>query len=176
MAEKEVRIKINNVKAFKKKIKALGAECTMKYSFMDYVCEPKQKNWNPHFINLKIRHQLTGDKSGIIELSFHQVRWNKKVKVTKLGFKSKLEIPKSNINSFIDLMGWKKLVAYSRTGEHYKLKNHQFTLEKINHLGYLVEVENSTVAELNETIKLLGEEKNIVKKTIPEMVLEELNK
>jgi len=174
--EKEVRIQIKDVTAFKKKLKKLGGKCTMKYSCRDYVCEPKIEHWNPHFINLKIRQQLTGDRKGIIEMSFHKVKWVNKVKITTLGFKATLDIPKNKIKEFIDLMNWKILAIYSRTGEHYKLKKLDFTLEKIQHAGYLLEVETSKMKDLKKTINLLGEKDHIIKKSVPEIVLQELNK
>lgn len=147
-----------------------------RYSCTDHVCAPKKKHWDPHFINLKIRRQISGDRRGIIELSFHKVRWEKKVKITTLGFKAKLEIPPSNIKEFIELMNWDNVFTYSRHGEHYRLKGHDFTLEKVNHLGYLVEIETTKLKELNETIDLLRERKNIIKKSVPEMMYDKNEK
>lgn len=173
--EKEVRIHIDDIKAFRKKLKELGAVLVRRYSCIDYVCEPRKKHWNPHFVNLKIRHQVTGDRAGVIEMSLHKVRWTKGVKITTLGFKAVLEIPKSRIKDFIDLMDFQKLTTYSRKGEHYQIGDYHFTLEKINHGGYLLEIETETMKRLQKTLKLLGEKNHIVKKSVPELVLEKLN-
>lgn len=172
--EKEVRIKINDEKAFRRKLQEIGAVLVHRYACLDYVCEPRKKEWNPHFVNLKIRRQISGDRKGIIEMSFHKVRWVKGVKTTSLGFKALLEIPKSQIKNFIELMDLKNLATYSRKGEHYHVGKYHFTLEKVNHLGYMVEIETETIKTLQKTLQILDEKDNIVKKSIPEMVLEKL--
>jgi adenylate cyclase class IV len=174
--EKEVRIKINDVTAFKRKLKKMGAKMTQKYSCKDHVCEPKTKHWDPHFVNLKIREQTTGDRQGVIEMSFHKVKWLDKVKITTLGFKSTLEIPKNKIEEFIKIMNWKTLATYKRTGEHYKLKGYEFTLEKIEHAGNLLEIESTSLKELKKTLELLEKEDSVIKKSVPETVLEKIGK
>lgn len=83
--ECEVRFIIEEIDAFKKRLRELEAELVFDYEFTDYYFEPKQDKWNPVEKNIRIRKWKTPQKPTTV----YFVK-NKIIKIDKIKFKRAL--------------------------------------------------------------------------------------
>ncbi len=162
----EIRIQIPDINGFRKKLHALKAKKLFTYYFNDFIFVPKTKKFDLNKESMKLRIvKLNGKKS--FKLIYQLVKWSKGIKVLQNGFKIDL---KSLSQGFELLSHWqfKKLFSFTRKGEKYSLKDWTFVLEKIQGLGWLIEIDGS-IKKIRLTQEVLGLKKT-VNKSIPWLV------
>ncbi|MCP3682565.1 MAG: EamA family transporter [bacterium] len=155
----EARAKIENYRLFRDKILLKGAKEKESYFFRDHIFVPKTDTWDINEEAIKVRI-----KDGQATIIYQAAAWKNKIKETLKGFRK--EVKKATAFELMERWNFKELFSYSRVGYVYQLGKYSFVVEKIDKVGWVLEVEDEP-QNINGLMRLLGLKK--VKKTVPQL-------
>lgn len=149
----EIRAFVNSYDETVNKIKNLGAEFKGKYSFTDYIYQPRGKeiNFNNYVARVRLYHQTQWDQKSV-ELTF---------KHNKFSFDT-LE------DAFNQLSDYELILKYKRDGLEFKLNNANIFIENIQGLEPSIEIvaSSSDIFDIFSQVQV----KEILNDCVPQLI------
>jgi len=171
----EARVFVTNPDLFLKKLLTVGGQKIKNSKFTDYIYEPKGKQWDLSKQDFKLR--IFTDEKGkeVAEFRYHPSEFKDGIKREILFFDA--VIPhKEDAFKMLEDWNFRELFHFDRISEVYEVADQLVTLENIEGLGWMVEVEGDRWDEVEKLMTKLNIFGDRVAKTLPELVQELRNK
>jgi adenylate cyclase class IV len=165
----ESRHFVTDVAKFKKVLGTLGFEKLKKFKVTDHMFMPKGKKYNLSFQQMKIR--VREDKTLLI---YRICKWINKAKYDYIRISKELKF--RDALDILKRWNFEKKFAFSRTGTRYEKDDIVLSLENINHIGHIIEIEAPSVQSLDKTIRKLDFISDKIPKSVPALVYDKIRK
>lgn len=148
---------------FKQLLRDLEFEKLKEFEVEDHIFMPKGKEYDLSQQQMKIR--VREDKTLLI---YRTCKWVNKAKYDRIRISEEL--------AFEDAVGilknwnFEKTFAFGRTGSRYKKGDIIISLENIDHIGHMIEIEAPSEQSLDRTISELDYISHKIPKSVPALV------
>lgn len=190
--ESEIRILIDNMATFQKKLEKFNAKIIHQYQFNDHIYIPKRptSNWNPNQKTMRIREHVLPDEFVQVLFTENQVIAGKTFQFKRSKYPvGKLPLFKGDLKTAQQLLqSWDFQYIFmveKKSGKLFEVLQPQkfvIAVEEINHLGYSAEIEvwgEDIETVENSFLKILSlleiPLENVKSNSLPYMVADHLN-
>jgi len=149
--ESEIRILIDNMDQFHKKLEKFNAKIIHQYQFNDHIYIPKEttSNWNPNEKTMRIREHILPDKFAQVLFTENQTIAGKTFQFKRSKYpEGKLALFKGDLLTAQQLLqAWDFQYIFmveKKAGKLFEILHPQkfiIAVEEINHLGHSAEIE-----------------------------------
>lgn len=163
----ESRHFVTDVARFKEVLKGLGFERSKEFKVTDHVFIPKGKEWDLSHQQMKVR--VREDKTLLI---YRVYEWVDQAKCDRIRMKEELTF--EDALAVLDDWNFEKRFEFSRTGTRFKKGEVVVSLENIDDLGHMIEIEAPSLQSLNGTIAELDWISDKMPKSLPALICDKI--
>ncbi|MEE9507230.1 MAG: hypothetical protein V3V98_08820 [Thermoplasmata archaeon] len=154
---------MTDVARFKEVLKGLGFEKLKEFKVTDHLFMPKGKDWDLSHQQMKVR--VREDKTLLI---YRVYEWVDKAKSDRMRMRKELKL--DDALNILEAWNFEKRFSFSRSGTRYKRGDIVVSLENIDHLGHLIEIEAPSLQSLNGTIAELDSISDKIPESVPALI------
>ena len=163
----ESRHFVTDLVRFKEVLRSLRFEKLKEFEVTDYIFMPRGKDYDLSHQQMKIR--VREDKTLLI---YRVYEWVDKAKSDRIRMKQELTF--EDALTVLEDWNFEKRFEFSRTGTRYRKGDTIVSLEEIEYLGHMIEVEAPSVRSLDRMISELDSISDKVPKSVPSLVSDRL--
>lgn len=150
---------------FRQLLKDLKFEKLKEFEVEDHIFMPKGNKYDLSHQQMKIR--VREDKTLLI---YRTCKWVNKAKYDRIRISEELAF--EDALDILDNWNFEKIFAFGRTGSRYKKGDIIISLENIDDLGHMIEIEAPSERSLDRTILELDHISHKIPKSVPALVCE----
>jgi adenylate cyclase class IV len=165
----ESRHFVTNIERFEEILGNLKFEKLKEFKVTDYLYIPKGKKYDLSMQQMKIR--VREDKTLLI---YREYEWIDKAKTDYFKISNELEFEEA----VRTLKNWnfEKIFEFCRKGTRYKKDEIIVSLERIDYIGDMIEIEAPSIEIIDKTINELDFISDKISKSVPALVFEKVGK
>jgi adenylate cyclase class IV len=161
----ESRHFITNIEKLKENLRNLKFEREKEFKVTDYLFMPKGKKYDLSKQQMKIR--VREDKTLLI---YREYKWIDKAKMDYIRISNEFEFEEAV--RILKNWNFEKIFEFGRMGIRYRRNEIIVSLEKIDYIGDMIEIEAPSIEIIDKTINELDFISDKIGKSVPSLVFE----